>query len=211
MANYLLSPDEALDLAGFQFIYIEVDPSIPIPTINKLLLYISDSKFYDNNGGGFNFVLDEEYGNAKYHVSIKNCSFQRNMNKFGSGITLVDISALSKTSGLEVLMEDTSFTNHMTPEDNYNLQFESSFSVITVDKLRHLIIINCTFAMNKQTALQAFDSTLYFGGHVIFSGNIGILGGALMLQGGSTFYLMPHTHVIANHQQSCQERRWYLH
>jgi len=61
--------------------------------------------------------------------------------------------------------------------------------------LRHLKIINCTFEMNAQTALQAFDSTLYFGGQVNFSGNHGRLGGALSLQGGSRFYLMPHSHV----------------
>ena len=55
--------------------------------------------------------------------------------------------------------------------------------------------------MNKQPALLAFDCTLYFGGNVTFSGNNGILGGALILQGGSTVYLMPHTHVhaISNH------------
>ena len=200
MANYL-SPDEALHMAGFQFIYSEVDPLIQIPTTNKLLLHISDSKFYDNNGGGFNFQLDEVYSNVKYHVLIKNCSFQRNMNLFGSAIRLADFGTLSRTSGLEVLMEDTSFTNHMIPDENYIVLPESGFNVITVNKMRYLEVINCTFAMNKMTALQALDSTLYFGGHVIFSGNNGRLGGALMLQGGSTIYLMPHTYIqiVNNH------------
>jgi len=191
MANYLLSPDEALHLTGFEFNYIEVDPSIQIPTTNKTLLHISDSKFYDNNGGGFNLHLVDLCSNINYHIIIKNCSFQRNMNAKGSGVTLVDTSALSRISGLEILMEDTSFTNNMMPEENYNLQF----GVISVHKLRHLKIINCTFAMNKITALLAFDSTLYFGGHVIFSGNNGTLGGALLLQGGSTIHLMPNTHI----------------
>ena len=68
-------------------------------------------------------------------------------------------------------------------------------NVIAVYRLTNFQIINCTFAMNKQTTLQAFDSTLYFRGHVIFSGNSGTLGGAMILQGGSTMYLMPHTHV----------------
>ena len=49
--------------------------------------------------------------------------------------------------------------------------------------------------MNKQTALQAFDSTLYFGGHVIFSGNNGTHGGAIALTGDSKFYTTPYTHV----------------
>ena len=74
-------------------------------------------------------------------------------------------------------------------------------NAITVYNLNYLKVINCTFEMNKITALQAFDSTLYFGGHITFSGNNGVFGGALILQGGSTFYLMPHTHVqiINNH------------
>ena len=82
------------------------------------------------------------------------------MNPVGSGIALGEISAMSRTSGLEVLIEDTSFTNHLVPKENCNLQSGSGFSVIHVDLLRHLKVINCTF-----------DSTLYFGGHVIFSGN----------------------------------------
>ena len=49
--------------------------------------------------------------------------------------------------------------------------------------------------MSQQTVLQAFDCTVYFGGHVIFSGNNGTFGGAMLLQGGSTFYLMAHTHI----------------
>ena len=55
--------------------------------------------------------------------------------------------------------------------------------------------------MKKQTALQVFHSTVYFGGHVIFSGNNGSLGGTIMLQGGSRFYLRPYTHIqmINNH------------
>ena len=71
----------------------------------------------------------------------------------------------------------------------------NGFNVVAVYELHHFQIINCTFAMNKQTALQAFDSTVHFGGQVIFSGNNGSLGGAMMLQSGSRFYLMPHAHI----------------
>jgi len=125
------------------------------------------------------------------------------MNQIGSGVIIVQVvgkvRALSSISGLQVLVQDTNFENHTIPEQN--IQSSTRFNVFAVYGLRDLKVINCTFEMNKQTALQAFDSTLYFGGHVIFSGNNGRLGGALMLQGGSTFYLMPHTHVqiINNH------------
>ena len=198
MANYLLPLDEVPYRAGFQFSYMVRDPSIQIPTTNKTLLHISNSKFHDNKGGGVNFDF-RVYQNVKYYVIIKNSSFERNVNPIGSGVIIRPMSVLSS---IEVLMQDTNFTNHnMIPGQNSNIHISNRFTVITVNNLRRLQIINCTFAMNKQTALQALDSTLYFGGNVIFSGNNGTLGGALMLEGGSIFYLMPHTHVqiINNH------------
>ena len=136
------------------------------------------------------------------------------MNLFGSGVIIeyqcfLD-HALSSTSGLEVFVQNTSFTNHTIPEQDSNIiQTFTPSNVITVYNLRHLNIINCTSAMNKQTALQAYDNKLYFGGNVIFSGNNGTLGGALRLH-VVVLHLTPHTHVHANHQQSCQERRWYI-
>ena len=152
--------DEALYGAGFALVHRLSDTPIQMPTTAKTLLYISDSKFYDNNGVGFHFqqMAFEGNDNVKYDVIICNSSFQNHVNPSGSG-------------------------------------------VITVFNLRRLIIFNSTFAINKQTALQAFDSTLYFEGQIIFSGNNGTLGGALMLQGGSKFYLMPNTHVqiVSNH------------
>ena len=207
MANYLPHGEfEALYGTGFLFTYRVSDPSIQIPTTNKTLLHISDSKFHNNSGTGFHFQLYEVYNNVKYNVVIRNCSFQRNMNPTGSGVMIAQVvgqvSTLSSTSGLEVLVQDTNFTNHtIQPEQNSNIPVSNDFNVITAFNLRHLKIINCTFAMNERTALQALDSTLYFGGNVTFSGNNGTLGGALILQGGSTFNLMPHTHVqiINNH------------
>ena len=73
--------------------------------------------------------------------------------------------------------------------------------MVAVEKVSYVKIINCTFVVNKQTALQAFDSTLYFGWHVIFSENNGTFGGTMILLGGPTMYLMPHTYtqIMNNH------------
>jgi len=194
MANYLLPRNVAPSTTGFEFIYEQRNTSIQIPPTSQTLLHISDSKFYNNNGGGFNLILYEVYNNVRYHITIKNCSFLRNVNPMASGLFLGEIRRYRySNSQLEVLVQDTSFTSHMLPEQNVHTSMR--FNVVAVHNLKHLKIINCTFTMNKITAMQAFDSTLYFGGHVIFSGNDGRLGGALILQGGSTFYLMPHTHV----------------
>ena len=190
MANHILKHE--LCRTGFKFQYHEeMDPSIQVPSTNQTLLHISNSKFYDNNGG-VSIQLHEVYNNVRYHMIIKNCSFLRNMNPTASGLAIGQVQ-LDSISGLEVLVQDTSFTNHLLPEKN--VRTSKRFNVVAVYNLKHVKIINCTFAMNGQTALQVFGSTLYFGGHVIFSGNNGRLGGALLLQRGSRFNLMPHTHI----------------
>ena len=200
MANYLLKQKETVYRSGMAFLYSELDPSFQNPTTNKIPLYISNSKFHDNNGEGLHISFErfDAYNNFKYQVIIKNCSFQSNVNPTGSGIQIE-----SSTSVLHVLIESTSFTNHTVPQTGSSIIFpiKNRFYVITLNKLRHVKIINCSFETNTQTALQAFDSTLYYGGQVNFSGNHGRLGGALTLQGGSRFYLMPHSHVqiINNH------------
>ena len=151
--------------------------------------------FHDNVGGGVNIELYTGYTNTKYQVIIKKCSFQRNLSPIGSGLRISQPIVLPSKSGLEVLIQDTNFmydTVHAVQKQNSNF---NCFNVVTVYELKHFQIINCTFAMNKQTALQVFDSTVYFGGHVIFSGNNGSFGGAIMLQGSSRFYLMPYTHI----------------
>ena len=175
----------------------------PSPNTKQSLLavHISNSKFFDNIGGGVNIELYTGYTNTKYRVIIKKCSFQRNLSPIGSSIRVGQPIVLPTKSGLEVLIQDTNFmydTVHAIQKQNSNL---NCFNVVAVYELKDFQIINCTFAMNKQTALQAFDSTVYFGGYVIFSGNNGTFGGAIMLQGGSRFYLKPHTHiqVTANH------------
>ena len=186
MANYLLPPNKAKHETGFEFFY-DADSLIQISTINQtFLLHISDSKFYDNIGVGINIIMYGGYSNVKYNVIIKNCLFQRNLSPFGSSARLVQ----SIPSMLEVLFQDTNFTDDMVPEQSNS--FDVSMSVYAVENLK---IVNCIFAMNQRTVLQAFDSTLYFGGDVIFSGNNGTLGGAMTVEGCSRFYLMPHTHI----------------
>ena len=195
MANCLIPQDGELERIGFAF-------CIRYWTIqNRSILLTRHSCTYQIQGF-MTIVVEVFYFNLEvndnviilYHLIIKNCYFQRNaLNILGSGVIVGQFySALSSTSGLEVLVQNTSFTNHTIPELDYSsMEIVFPFNVITAYSLKHLNIINSTFAMNKQTALQAFGSTLYFGGNVIFSGNNGTLGGALMLQGGSTVNLMP--------------------
>ena len=94
MANYLQSPDTSIspDPAGFVFYYTAINPSVQIPTTykytkgNLTLLRISDSKFYDNIGGGVIIGLRKGYINVAYQIIITNCSFQRNQRQVGSGL-----------------------------------------------------------------------------------------------------------------------------
>ena len=172
-----------------------LSPQIVTNTQTLLSVHISDSKFIDNIGGGVNIELYTGYKNTKYQVIIKNCSFQRNLSPVGSGLRIAQPIVLPTKSGLEVLIQDTNFMYDTVHAIQRKFSNTDGFNVVAVYKLKHMQIINCTFAMNKQTALQVFDSTVYFGGHAMFSGNNGSLGGAMMLQGSSEFYLMPHAHI----------------
>ena len=200
MANYLQPPDTQISPypAGFVFYYTAFNPLGQIPSTDKYtggnltLLHISDSKFYDNIGGGVMILLYQGYINVVYQIIIKNCSFQGNQRHLGSALSVVKLTVFSST--LELFIQDTNFTSNSKLPDRDEV-IQRNLNVVALFTLKDVKIINCMFAMNQQTALQAFDSTLYFGGHVIFSGNNGTLGGAMILQGGSIFYLMPHTHI----------------
>ena len=121
MANYLLKQKETVYRSGMAFLYSELDPSFQNPTTNKIPLYISNSKFHDNNAGGLHISFEhfDAYNNFKYQMIIKNCSFQRNVNPTGSGIQIE-----SSTSVLHVLIESTSFTNHTVPQTGSNIIFQ---------------------------------------------------------------------------------------
>ena len=180
-------------------IYINTIPGTPHTTKKSSQTYlgvrISDSKFHDNIGGGVNIELYMGYRNTKYQVFINKCSFQRNKSPIGSSIRIGQPIVLPSKSGLKVLIKDTDFMHDTVHAIQRKVSNSNGFNVVAVYELKHFGIIDCIFSMNKQTALQAFDSTVYFGGHVIFSGNNGTFGGAMMLQGGSKFYLFPHTHI----------------
>ena len=76
-----------------------------------------------------------------------------------------ELNTLPSMSGLEVLIQNSKFTNnsHVKLEQILDIASSNSLNVVAVEKVSYVKIINCTFAVNEQTALQAFDSTLYFG------------------------------------------------
>ena len=81
MANCLLLHKK--HVAGFE-LYYHI-PGVLDPSPHRLLMglfctYVSDSKFYDNIGGGITIQLYKDHSNTKYQVIIKNCSFQENLN-----------------------------------------------------------------------------------------------------------------------------------
>ena len=95
-----------------------LDPSPPITNMGFLCTYLI--KFYDNIGGGIIIQLYNDYSNTKYQVIITNCSFQENLNTFGSGIgiDIEQFNTLPSMSGLEVLIQNLKLTNnsHVKPE-----------------------------------------------------------------------------------------------
>ena len=81
-----------------------------------LAVHISDSKFYDNIGGGVHVELYmgyKKYKNTKYQVFINKCSFQRNQSPIGSSVRIGQPIVLPSKSELKVLIQDTDFMYDM--------------------------------------------------------------------------------------------------
>ena len=77
----------------------------------QTLLYISDSTFNDNIGGGVHISVQKRYSDVNYWVIIKNCSFERNI-AMTTGDINIQVTVPSVTSLVEVVVQDSNFTNH---------------------------------------------------------------------------------------------------
>ena len=81
-ANCLQSPVRVLlrgysfDTAGFEFVYTTVKFASQITTTNLTFLHISDSKFFDDSGGGVNIELHIVHSNVNYKVLLKTVLFK---------------------------------------------------------------------------------------------------------------------------------------
>ena len=102
--NSLLYSGTILQLKKASSITGKPSPLISTTKQTLLAVHISNSKFFDNIGGGVNIELYTGYTNTRYQVFIKKCSFQRNLSPIGSSLRTGQPIVLPSKSGLEVLI-----------------------------------------------------------------------------------------------------------
>ena len=165
----------------------------------RQMLFIADSEFYSNIGGAiflvsFTSLLDVRH---TYTVLMQNCTFRKNSALRGSALYVLDISS-ERTNLLEMTVENSVIEAHTTTREVY-LGIQSTINLIS--SVERITFRNCIFVDNNNTALQLYDSNVYFEGWNIFKNNTARYGGALYLTGNSIVYLRPDAHIFfhSNH------------
>ena len=110
----------------------------------------------------------------------------------GSAFYVLDISS-ERTNLLEMTVENSVIEAHTTTREVY-LGIQSAVNLIS--SVERFTFRNCIFADNNNTALQLYDSNVYFEGGNIFRNNMARYGGALYLTGNSVIYLRPDAHIF---------------
>ena len=141
---------------------------------SRININISNSHFSEINSC-INIFL-QRYWNVHLDMVIANSTFQQNMRAMdiqrathGSAQSVRNVQAFVTLSMLHTVMSG-----------NGNPLFDES-GIIELVGVEQVLIRNCSFTNNKQTAIVAYTINLILEGKVVFENNTGTLGGALAL------------------------------
>lgn len=163
-------------------------------------LTIANSVFRSNKGNkgvGMELKLQprsQSHGEPKVLVTLTNCTFTENVGYVG--LCIAEYSR--PVSYFDVVIREASVSNNVLSWPLNRIPHYLStglFTAVTLVSVRNITISNSDFHDNGISALYAFGSVITFAGEVSFTGNTGINGGAMVLDGVSAFYLSNSTSV----------------
>ena len=159
----------------------------------RQVLFIEGSEFHNNTGGAIFLASFTSQLNIRhtYTVLIRNCTISKNIALRGSALYVLDVSS-ERTNLLEMTVENSVIKAHTTTREVY-LGIQSAVNLIS--SVERFTFRNCVFVDSNNTALQLYDSNVYFEGSNIFKNNTARYGGALYLTGNSIIYLRPDAHI----------------
>ncbi len=216
--NYLLRADNFLQIsagtsAGLFFDYgITIPPSSPSPVCSpsmiegqKDVLQIHNCTFFNNtaiSGGGMYIrvvpLLQTNFAPATVRITINNTTFSYNSGLTGGALFASEISSIGVQQQTEIILNNVLFIGNgfITPaNDATDARVEGlTFSALTASILSNMTIIDCWFVQNKGSAIDAYDSYLFFAGNVTFDSNAGVEGGGMRLE-DSFIYLDQNTNM----------------
>ena len=217
--NYLLRVDNFLQIsagnsAGLFFDYgITIPPNSPSPVClpsfteeQRNVLELYNCTFHNNTaitGGGMYIqvapVLQTSLALATVRIVISNTTFSANSGLTGGALFAIEISSIGVQQQSEIVLNNVTFIGNgfITSANDVtsSIQLDGlTFSAITASILSNMTLINCKFLYNQGSAIDAYDSYLYFSGNITFDSNSAVDGGGLRLE-DSFIYLDQNTRV----------------
>ncbi len=163
-------------------------------------LSISNSTVRSNRGDkGVGMKLNlwprEQFvGESKVRITLRNCTITGNIG-YGNGIGICITEVSRPNSMFNIVIQDSHITNNSFIIPISGDLLGGLFTTVTLISVRDISVINSNFCDNGISALYAFGTSITLAGDVNFTGNTGINGGAMVLDGASVFYLRNATSV----------------
>ncbi len=216
--NYLLRADNFLQIsagtsAGLFFDYgIRIPLTSPSPVCSRgfsegqrNVLQIDNCTFHNNtaiSGGGMYIrvvpLLERSFVQATVRITISNTTFSNNSGLTGGALFASEISSIGVQQQSEIVLTNVLFVGNgfiTQANDMTNLIKDGlTFSALTASILSNMTIIDSQFLHNEGSAIDAYDSYLYFAGNITFDSNAAVEGGGMRLE-DSFIYLDQNTHM----------------
>ena len=155
------------------------NPVIEIANVNSLI--IEHSKFINNN----QTTVKIEVFNLKFTSSILDCIFSGNEDV----LHLENVYARSLIGGDRLIYSSTSITlTNVTIINSGPAYFWDSVTKIL--DIKRIVIEDCKFMKNSDTALAVYNSDIILAGRILFFNNTSTRGGALALY---------NSHILLSH------------
>ena len=153
------------------------------------------------NNGPISVFTSEKCNTTCAYADVEHPGLHFDQNGIGSGTVLIKNSRT-----VEYKFDSSIFISGNNGDAScahvilHNITFANNPAAISLDGAT-VLLIDCAFQNNTNSAIQAISSKIIFKGTNIFSYNSGYTGGGVSLD-KSFMYLMPHTHVVFENNQA---------
>ena len=149
--------------------------------------------------GPIEVVTSEEFLCAYADVDYPGLHFDQ--NEIGNGTVLIENSKIVSYEYTSINIHSANGHARSTQVILRNITLAShERSPLSLDGAT-VLLIDCTFQNNTNSAIKASSSKIIFKGTNIFSNNWGLTGGGVSFN-DSFMYLMPHTHILFENNQA---------
>ena len=175
-----------------------------------VIFHFSDSHFIGNSalkyGGGlyFNSITTSSAFCSSGNIIFDNCTFYNNSVFSREGGAAAHITTYKVPGYIQhgVPQLQTAFKRCNFSHSNPHSVHYASTGAVFIYEVDSVEFLECSFEDNNSTALIASHSNIIFQGSVRIHRNTGVIGGGLLLCGGSLMYLQANTSLILTNNKA---------